>query len=97
MTAPQTGAVRFCAAALIGVALGIFYGFLRPLRPKYTTLADGIFLLGVYYGWIWWAFGICEADPRPVGLFAMALGGVGWEMTAGRFFRPVFRCFCIRC
>lgn len=93
MTVPEIGAARFGIAVVAGMALGLFYGFLRPLRPKYTALADGIFLLGLYWGWVWWAFGVCEADPRPVGLFAMGLGAVGWELTVGRVLQPAYRHF----
>ena len=76
MTAPETGAVRFAFALAVGAALGLLYGFLRPLRPKHGFLADGVFLLGLYLGWLWWAFAVCAADPRPVGFGAMALGTV---------------------
>lgn len=93
MTAPEAGAVRFAVALAVGAVLGLLYGFLRPLRPKHTLFADGVFLLGTYLGWIWWAFAICAADPRIVGLGAMALGAFLWENTAGRLLRPIFRYF----
>ena len=52
MTAPADAAVRFGWGLLLGASLGLFYGFLRPLRPKRTTLADGIFLLAAFYLWL---------------------------------------------
>ena len=93
MTAPQTGAVRFGYACLMGAALGLFYGFLRPLRPKYTLPADLLFLAAVFSGWVYWGFGICRGDLRPAGFPGMLLGGLLWENTAGRLLRPVVRGF----
>ena len=37
---PQVQAARFVASLLIGLGLGVFYCFLRPLRPKLTALSD---------------------------------------------------------
>ena len=93
MTAPAAGAVQFGWAFLIGAALGLLYGSLRPLRPKLTALADTLFVAAVFFGWLWWGFGICRADLRPVGFVGMAGGGILWECTAGRLLRPVFRGF----
>ena len=50
MTAPETGAVRFAFALAVGAALGLLYGFLRPLRPKHGFLADGVFFAGAVSG-----------------------------------------------
>ena len=93
MTAPKEALIILGWALIIGAGLGFLYGALRPLRPRFTTAADLIFLAGALAGWIYWAFGICLGDPRPVGLLAMGLGGLAWEQTAGRWLRPVFRRF----
>ena len=93
MTAPAVAAGRFGAACLLGLVLGLWYGFLRPLRPRWTALSDLLFLLGVLPVWVYLGFGICGGDLRPgywVGLF---LGGLVWEMTVGKLLRPVFRGF----
>ena len=93
MTAPETAARRFLLACLVGAVLGAVYGFLRPLRPKRTAAADGLFVLCMLYGWLFLHFGLCEADIRPAYSFAMVLGGFGWESSVGMLLRPVFRLF----
>ena len=62
MTGPGEAAFRFAAAWLIGCGLGIWYECLRPLRPRFTALADGLFLLGLLAGWLRLGFGIWTAD-----------------------------------
>ena len=52
MTTPQAEALRFLTACLLGAGLGVVYGFLRPLRPKWTTLADSAFLLAAVLAWL---------------------------------------------
>ena len=61
---PGTAAYRLVCALALGAALGLFYGFLRPLRPKYTVLADGVFLLGAFWVWLYYNFDICQGDIR---------------------------------
>ena len=62
MTAPGIAAERFGTACLIGAGLGLVYGFLRPLRPKFTALSDLVFLLALLWGWLYLAFGICRGN-----------------------------------
>ena len=57
MTAPALAAQRFGSACLLGVGLGIWYGFLRPLRPRRTALSDGLFLAGAAWAWLELGFG----------------------------------------
>ena len=52
MTGPALDAQRFLIACLMGAALGIYYGFLRPLRPRHTALSDFLFLPAAFYGWL---------------------------------------------
>lgn len=90
MTAPALAASRFAAACLMGLGLGVLYGFLRPLRPRRTALADGIFLAALVWVWLQLSFGICRGDLRlgySAGLFC---GAAVWEMTLGRLLRPAF-------
>jgi hypothetical protein len=93
MTAPAVAAARFCGAAAVGAGLGLFYGFLRPLRQKSNWFADLIFMIATFFGWVYVGFGICGGDLRLVYLGGMALGGFLWECTAGRLLRPVFSFF----
>ena len=93
MTAPETGAVSFLWACLLGAGLGILYGFLRPLRPKATWLADGFFVAAVLIVWLYLSFGICRGDIRLSYTAGLFLGAAVWEMTAGKWLRPVFRGF----
>lgn len=93
MTAPEIAIHRFLSAALVGAALGCVYGFLRPLRPKHTTLADLLFLFAALYGWLFVQFEICRADIRLVYNLSMIAGGFVWEWTIGRVLRPVFSVF----
>ena len=90
MNAPAVAAIRFCMAAAAGAGLGLFYGFLRPLRRKRNWFADLIFVLAAFYGWLYVGFGICKGDLRLAWFAGMALGGFGWEMTVGKLLRPVF-------
>ena len=48
---PALAAYRLACALALGAALGLFYGFLRPLRPRHTLLSDGLFL--AVTGWVW--------------------------------------------
>ena len=58
MTAPELAARRFLWALATGAAVGMVYGFLRPLRPKHTTLSDLLFLPAALYGWLFLNFRI---------------------------------------
>lgn len=93
MTTPLQDAQRFGIACLMGLGLGIYYGFLRPLRPKWTTFSDLAFVLGAGWAWIYLSFGVCRGDIRLGYSSGLLLGGVLWEMSAGRLLRPVFRVF----
>lgn len=93
MTAPAVAASRFGIALAMGAGLGLFYGFLRPLRPRLTHLADLIFVLASFYAWLHLGFGICGGDLRLAYTLGLPAGAVLWEMTAGKWLRPVFRGF----
>ena len=90
---PSTAAYRFLAGCLLGAALGLCYGFLRPFRRRHGALGDGLFVLAAAWVWVYFSFGICGGDIR-LGYFGgMIAGGVLWEGTAGMLLRPVFRTF----
>ena len=90
MTAPVDAAARFGAACLLGAGLGLMYGFLRPLRPRWTVLADSVFVLAVWYCWLVLCFGICLGDIRLGYVMGLACGGLAWECSIGRWLRPVW-------
>lgn len=82
---------RLFSAVLLGCCLGLFYGFLRPLRPRWP--GDLLFIAGLYWVWIYLGFGICGGDLR-FGYTAALLGGcLAWEILFGSLFRPLFSCF----
>ena len=87
---PDTAAYRFLCCLVLGAALGLFYGFLRPLRPKYTTLSDLLFL--PVMGWVWLvsAFAVCRGDIRMGCNLGLLAGALLWEWTVGMWLRPVF-------
>ena len=90
MTAPAIAAGRFGAGLVLGCALGLFYGFLRPVRLRHRHLADLCFLAALYPTWVFYAFGVCKADLRVGYLCALFMGGIFWECTFGRWLRPLF-------
>ena len=90
MTGPAETAVRFVQACLLGGGLGLVYGFLRPLRPRFTALADGIFLIAMLWVWLYLGFAICRGDLRLGYTAGLAVGAVVFDRTAGIWIRPVF-------
>lgn len=92
MTPPQTVAARVAAGLALGLGLGFLYDLLRPLRPRRTALADGLFLLAVFYSWLELSFRICQADIRLGYSAALAAGWALWQAVPGRWVRPrIFR------
>ena len=87
---PSASAACFGAAVLLGAGLGLLYGFLRPLRPRLTHLADLLFVIAAFYSWIYLAFAICGGDIRLAYTAGLLVGGFAWEMTVGKWLRPLF-------
>lgn len=93
MTAPALAAHRFLCCCLLGAALGVYYEFLRPLRPRHTFAADVLFLSGGAWVWLLMSFRVCRGDLRlgySVGLLA---GGIVWDLVFGGLIAPVFSGF----
>lgn len=90
MTAPAVAALRFALACGLGLGLGVVYSFLRPLRPRLTHLADGIFVLCLLSAWVYLGFGICGGDLRLGYTAGLFVGIFIWEWTAGRLLKPIF-------
>lgn len=93
MTVPAVGIRCFGVSCLWGLGLGLLYGFLRPLRPKHTALADTAFLFAAVYGFLQVGFRVCGGDIRLGILLGQALGFCGVENTLNRWLRPVFSGF----
>lgn len=90
MTGPALDGWRFLWACGIGLVLGMYYGFLRPLRPRHTIVSDVLFLPALAYGWLYLGFAICRGDLRIGYCLGILLGIVAWELTVGKLLRPVF-------
>lgn len=90
MMPPALAAWRFAIACLYGNLLGVVYSFLRPLRPKRTALADGLFLLALLFAWLQLGFRICRGDLRFGYTAGLLIGIFFWELTLGKLLRPVF-------
>lgn len=93
MTGPALDGWRFLCACLIGLPLGLCYGFLRPLRSRHPFLADLLFLPAMGYAWLYLGFAICRGDLRLGYCLGLFLGAVFWELTIGQLLKPVFRGF----
>ena len=93
MTSPTQAFYRFVIALGLGCLLGVYYGFLRPLRPRLTAISDLLFLPVAGWVWLYLSFAVCRGDLR----FGYTLGLIGgvflWEATIGRLLRPVFAGF----
>ena len=76
---------------LMGCGLGLIYGFLRPVHPRW--LGDLLFSAGFFWAWFQLMFGICGGDLRLAYTVALLGGLFLWESTFGRFLRPVFSSF----
>lgn len=90
MNGPELDLHRFLCACGIGLGLGFYYGFLRPLRPRHTRLSDLLFFPALFYGWLYLGFAVCRGDIRMGYTAGLLVGVLFWEMTVGRWLRPVF-------
>lgn len=93
MTDPVLDARRFGIACLLGLGLGLYYGFLRPLRPRHTGLSDLLFLPALFYSWLYLSFGVCDGDIRLSYSMGLLVGAVVFQWTAGRWLRTIFQGF----
>ena len=90
MIPPALALLRFFYGLLVGMALGLFYGFLRPLRQQHATFGDILFLPAAIYGWFFLHFDLCQTDIRMAYSAALLIGIFLWESSIGRLLRPVF-------
>lgn len=90
MTAPALAAHRFVCCCLLGAALGVYYEFLRPLRPRYTLAADALFLTGCVWVWLIMSFRVCRGDLRLGYSAGLLAGGIVWDLAFGSLIAPIF-------
>ena len=88
---PSVSLVQLIWAFGFGLALGLCFDIVRPIRPRF--LGDLLFLIVLGWFWLELAFGICGGDLRFGCLFASAVGVFLWEIGPGRILQPVFRGF----
>ena len=88
---PAIALNRFLWSLALGMALGLAFDFIRPIRPRF--LGDLLFL--IFFGFIWLhlAFSICCGDLRMGYLFGLGAGALLWELGPGRVISPIFRHF----
>ncbi|MBE6982498.1 MAG: hypothetical protein E7437_09310 [Ruminococcaceae bacterium] len=91
MTPPALAALRFGWAIALGAILAVWYGFLRPIRPR--AIADLLFFPAVLYAWCILSFQICRGDIRMGITLGLAVGFFLWDRTLGFFLNRVFRGF----
>ena len=84
MTTPALAASRFAAACLLGLGLGLWYEFLRPLRPRHTNLSDLLFLPGAFWAWLYLSFGVCGGDLRLGYCAGLFVGAWVFRLLPGR-------------
>ena len=88
MTAPALAAHRFLCCCLLGAALGVYYEFLRPLRPRHTFAADVLFLSGGAWVWLLMSFRVCRGDLRLGYSAGLLAGGIVWDLVFGGLIAP---------
>ena len=93
MTSPALALYRFAGAWLLGCGLGLWYEFLRPLRPRFTGASDLLFLAAAFWAWLQLGFGICQGDLRLAYNAGLALGCIFTGSAARPFLGPHFSVF----
>jgi hypothetical protein len=90
MNRPAQEAYWLLLYFLAGGALGIFYGFLRPLRCRRSWPADLLFVTATSFAWVYLGFGVCGGDLRIGCLAGLFLGIFLLDRWPGRWLRPLF-------
>lgn len=93
MNGPALDGWRFLWGCGIGAILGVWYGFLRPLRPRHSFLSDLLFLPALFYAWLYLSFAICRGDIRLGYTMGLLVGAVVCQWTVVRWLNPVFQGF----
>ena len=90
MTTPEIAFKRFTAGLMFGCLLGVYYGFLRPLRRKRTFFPDLLFVAAAGWIYLYYGFNLCRGDLRMGYVAAPILGAVAWDLTVGRWLMPIY-------
>lgn len=90
MMSPALLFSRFLTAMALGVGLGFLYDFFTALPRRFIHIADGIFILALFACGIYFGFGICSGDLRPVYSFGFFIGASAWHYTVGKHLRAFF-------
>lgn len=93
MTTPGIAAGRFLGGIAVGIVLGAWYGFLRPLGRRRRNTADFLFLVLLFPAWVYFSFAICDGDLRPGYWLSLFLGGWLFDRTIGRLLHPIWAQF----
>ena len=93
MTPPQVAGWRFLCGIGVGLLLGAWYGFLRPLGRRRRNFADLLFAVVLLPSWVYYSFGICHGDLRPGYWPSLLLGGWLFDRTVGQLLSPVWTWF----
>ncbi len=88
---PSVAAGCFWWGLALGAGLGLWYGFLQPIRHRF--LGDLLFLTGVFPVWLIFCFAVCRGDIRFGLLLSLVVGGVLFHKTLGRLLAPLWRGF----
>jgi len=78
-------------ALLMGCGLGLVYGFLQPLRPRWFS--DLLFLWVLFAAWFYLGFALCGGDLRFAYSASLVAGLCLWNFTFGQWLHPVFSGF----
>ena len=90
MNTPEVAFRRFVIGLVFGCALGIVYGFLRPVRRGKAIGSDLVFAVVTGWVYLYYGFAVCRGDLRMGYLAAPILGAILWDRTVGRWLRPIF-------
>lgn len=90
MTEPTTAFRRFLIGLMLGCVLGLFYGFLRPIRRGKAVFADIIFVLFAGWVYLFYGFAVCRGDLRLGYILPPVLSAILWNWSFGRWLQPVF-------
>ena len=85
---PAIALNRFLWSLALGMALGLAFDFIRPIRPRF--LGDLLFLIFFGFTWLQLAFSICCRDLRMGYLLGMLGGWVLCICTVGKWLQCLF-------
>ena len=93
MTVPAVAFHRFLTGLALGCALGILYGFLRPVRRGRAVIPDLVFAAVAGWVYLYYGFAVCRGDLRMGYMAALAVGALAWDRVFGRGLLPIYRGF----